>query len=380
MTWLAWASLAFIAYTYVGYALLLRLWPSGRALPGGGLDGKAEKPADTGACPTISIVLAACNEAAHIGAKLHNLAAMDYPADRVEILVGSDGSTDGTDDIVRAHPSGARLFRYERLGKTGVLNRLVAEATGEILVFMDARQRVAADALRRFAAHFMDPCVGAVGGELALTGADGEETSDGVGVYWRYEKWLRRRESELRLVTGLSGALYALRRELFIPPEDDTILDDVMIPLGAARRGYDLRVDDAVKVYDRVADEDREFHRKVRTLLGNFQMFGRLLRRPRPFPPRLVFSLVSHKVCRALTPPALLGLLVGSVGMPSGPARTLLLAGQGVVYVLGAVGLASRRGPRGRLVSVCSTFCVLNAAAAVALFRYLTGRYRTAWK
>jgi cellulose synthase/poly-beta-1,6-N-acetylglucosamine synthase-like glycosyltransferase len=299
MTYLAWASLAFVAYTYAGYAALLRVW---------NVRGRGPEPC-AGDKPSVSILLAACNEEANIGRKLDNLMALDYPPGRVETLVGSDGSTDATDAIVRAHPSGARLFRYERLGKTGVLNRLAAEAAGEILVFVDARQMVAPDALARFAAHFADPRVGAVGGELALTDEHGRETSAGVGVYWRYEKWLRRRESDLGLLTGLSGALYAMRRALYVPPEDDTILDDVMIPLAAARRGWRLRVDDRIKVYDRVADEDREFRRKVRTLLGNFQMFGRLLRRPRPFPARLVFSMVSHKACRALTPLALLGLL-----------------------------------------------------------------------
>ena len=371
MSVMAWASLAFVAYTYVGYALLLKLWP-GRPKPSKG-NGEAEPP-------TVSVILAACNEAESIGRKLDNLAAMDYPRDRVEILVGSDASTDGTDGIVGSHPCGAKVFRYERLGKTGVLNRLVPHATGDILVFMDARQRVDTDVLRRFAAHFADPSVGAVGGELALTDENGVETSAGVGVYWRYEKWLRRRESDLGLLTGLSGALYAMRRKLYEPPDDDIILDDVMIPLAPARRGHRLLVDDRIRMYDRVAGEDREFRRKARTLLGNFQAFGRILRRPRPLPARLVFSLVSHKVCRAVTPLALIGLLAGSLLMPAGPARTGLLLGQGAVYGIGAAGLAARGRLRGRLVSVCSTFCVLNAAAFVALLRYATGRYRAAWK
>lgn len=373
MTWLAWGSLVFIGYTYVGYALLLAVWRRGRLAT----ESRSMRSEE---CPPISILLAACNEEANIGRKLDNLAALDYPPDRVEILVGSDGSTDATDAITQAHPAGARLFRYERLGKTGVLNRLATEAGGDILVFMDARQTVATDILRRFTTHFADAGIGAVGGELALTDKSGHETSAGVGVYWRFEKWLRRRESDLGLLTGLSGALYALRKPLFIPPLDDTILDDVMIPLAAARRGHRLVIDERIKVFDRVADEDREFHRKVRTLLGNFQMFGRLLRKPRPFPARLMFSIVSHKVCRAVTPLALLGLAIGSLGMSGGPARTALLAGQCAVYGAGLFGLALRGKARGRFISVCSTFCVLNAAAAVAMVRYATGRYRTAWK
>src|SRR5690606_24635783 len=154
-----------------------------------------------------------------------------------------------TEQIAGSHPCGAKVIRYERLGKTGVLNRLVPEATGGLLVFMDARQRVDTDALRRFAAHFADPAGGAVGRQLALTDENGDETAAGVGVYWRYEKWLRRRESDLGLLTGLSGALYAMRRDLFQPPDDDIILDDVMIPLAAARRGHRLLVDDRIRMY-----------------------------------------------------------------------------------------------------------------------------------
>lgn len=373
MTMLAWFSLAFVAYTYFGYAILLRVLPGTRALPVPTAIPDAE-------LPRISVIIAACNEAANIAAKLDDIAAQDFPPERVEVLVGSDGSTDGTDDIVRSQPTGARLIRFDRLGKTAVLSRVVAEATGDILVFMDARQKVTRDAFRRFAERLQDSGIAAVGGELALTDEAGNETSAGVGVYWKFEKWLRRRESELGLLTGLSGALYALRRDLFEAPGDDIILDDVMIPLSAARRGYHLVVDDRIRMYDRVAEEDREFRRKVRTLIGNFQLFARLLAHPRPFPARLLFSLISHKVCRAITPIALIGLAVGSACMEPGTARTVLIAGQVIVYGLGALALASGGRIRGKLPSVCSTFCILNAAALVALLKFSSGRYRTAWK
>ncbi|HEY3266704.1 MAG TPA: glycosyltransferase family 2 protein [Armatimonadota bacterium] len=370
MTALAWFCAAFIAYTYMGYALLLKAWPRRAA---------RDEPAE-GKRPSVSVIIAACNEAANIGRKLDNLAETEYPRDLLEILVGSDGSTDATDDIVGAHPVGARLARFERIGKTGVLNRLVSLASGDILVFMDARQRTDADMLNRFVAHFSDPGIACVGAELALVDERGLETSAGVGVYWKFEKWLRRRESDLGLLTGLSGALYAMRRDLFQAPPDEAILDDVMIPLAPARRGYRLIIDDAIHMYDRVADEDREFRRKVRTMLGNFQMFGWFLRAPRPFPLRLAFSLVSHKACRAFAPLAMIGLLAGSLGMPPGPAKWAFLFGQAIVYGVGAAALLSRGRLPGRLASVCSTFCVLNAAALVALLKYLSGNYRTAWK
>lgn len=372
MTALALLSLLFVAYTYFGYALLLRLLPE---RPGVFKDHEAPDN-----LPTVSVIIAACNEEANIAAKLDDVAALQYPDGLVEVLVGSDGSTDRTDDLVRAHSIGARLFHFDRIGKTAVLSRLVSESTGEILVFMDARQKVTKDSLLRFASGLSDPRTAAVGGELALVDEQGCETSAGVGVYWKYEKWLRHREGRLGMLTGLSGALYAMRRELFVPPADDVILDDVYIPLAAARKGYSLVVDDSVRLFDRVADEDREFRRKVRTLIGNYQLFAAIAVHPRPFPGRLLFSVISHKFFRAVTPFALAGLLVGSAGMPHGVVRDVLLAGQGLVYGLGVFCLLSGGRIRNRIATICSTFCVLNAAAAVAFVRYATGRYRTAWK
>jgi len=372
MTWLAWGSLAFVLYTYFGYALLLRLLPR-RAAP--------VRPVGEGPLPRISVLLAVRNEAGSLGAKLENILQMGYPADRLEVLVGSDGSTDDTEAVARRFEArGVRFHAFEAAGKTATLNRLVQRATGDILVFMDARQRVDLDALEHFAAWFEDPGVGVVGGELVITDEHGSETSKGVGVYWRYEKWLRRRESDLGLLTGVSGALYAMRRDLYALPPDDTILDDVMIPLGAARRGARGGVDGGIRMYDRVADEEREFRRKVRTLLGNWQMFGFIVRSPRPFPARLVFSIVSHTLMRLLTPFALAGLLAGSAGMPSGLGRFCLLWGQGLVYAAGLAGLLTRGRGRNPLLSVCSTFCLLNAAAGVAFWQFATGRTRANWK
>lgn len=139
-------------------------------------------------------------------------------------------------------------------------------------------------------------------------------------------------------------------------------------------------MDEGIRMYDRVTDEEREFRRKVRTLLGNWQMFGIIARSPKPFPIRLVFSIVSHKLLRLLTPFALLGLLVGSVWMPSGPPRTGLLAGQAAVYGLALVGWLTRGRVRNPLLSVCTTFCLLNAAAFVAFTQFVTGRTRANWK
>lgn len=372
MTWLAWGSLALILYTYFGYALLLRVIPR-RAAP--------VRPVGEGPLPRVSVLLAVRNEAGNLGPKLENTLQMGYPPERMEILVGSDGSTDDTEAVARRFADrGVRFYGFEAAGKTATLNRLVQRASGDVLVFMDARQRVDPDALEHFAAWFEEPAVGVVGGELVITDEQGNETSKGVGVYWRYEKWLRRRESDLGLLTGVSGALYAMRRELYVAPPDDTILDDVMIPLGAARRGARVVVDGGIRMYDLVADEEREFRRKVRTLLGNWQMFGFVARSPRPFPARLLFSIVSHKLLRLLTPFALTGLLIGSLGMAPGLARSGLLWGQGLVYGAGLAALLARGRLRNPLFSVCSTFCLLNAAAGVAFWQFAAGRTRANWK
>ena len=339
METLFWISVGLIAYVYVGYPALLelsarlrhfvaaarqaplrgvaagKLWseplrlaPRTRSLPATG-----SRPLPFAAqVPGVSVIVAARNEARRLAARIENLLACDYPADRIEIIVASDGSTDDPAAALAPYGRRVRLLLLPRAGKASALNAAVLCATHPIVVFADARQQFAPDAIRRLVAPFADPQIGAVSGELMIDGA-GSTIGDGVGAYWRYEKWLRRREALLDSTLGVTGAIYAMRRWLWQPLPVDTLLDDVLGPMRVVLRGYRVVFEPAARAYDVAAsDAGAELRRKVRTLAGNFQLLA--------YEPRLLvpgvnpvwLQFMSHKLGRLLVPYALLTILASS--------------------------------------------------------------------
>jgi cellulose synthase/poly-beta-1,6-N-acetylglucosamine synthase-like glycosyltransferase len=240
---LFWGSVALLAYVFLGYPLVIAVWSALKPHPW------RRQPFE----PTISIVIAAHNEAAHIGRKIANLLKLDYPADRLEILVGSDGSTDGTLERLRAaSEQHIRIFVLpERRGKPAVLNMLVPKARGEIVVLADVRQKFDPEVLRALTQPFADPQVGAVTGDLILTRNETRTTvGEGTGAYWRYEKFIRSCESQIDSTIVVTGAIYAIRKTLFEPIPEDTIVDDLLIPLRIARRGYRVVFERQARAYD----------------------------------------------------------------------------------------------------------------------------------
>ncbi|MGH8312938.1 MAG: glycosyltransferase family 2 protein, partial [Gammaproteobacteria bacterium] len=291
-----WASVAVLAYSYLGYPALVWLWARLRPRPG----------APAGLLPRLSVVIVAHNEARQIEHRIENVLKQDYPPERLDVIMASDGSHDET----AAH---ARRVRAECVrvvefatwrGKSAVLNEVIPWAQGDIVVLTDARQRFAPGALRALSAHFADPDVGAVGGELMLAeGPEGSEVARGVDAYWRYEKFIRRNESMVDSTVGVSGSIYALRRVLFRMIPADIILDDVLVPMTIARQGYRILFEPRALAYDRIVPSARaEFRRKVRTLAGNFQLFLRAHWVWNPRANRLWLQTLSHKFCRLLCP------------------------------------------------------------------------------
>lgn len=356
-----WSSLAVIGYTYAGYPLLV--YGLSRLRP------RRARSADIE--PTVSVVLAAHNESAHLHGKIAGLLALDYPADKLEIIVVSDGSTDETDEIVRSYEDrGVILERIERpSGKATALNRGVARARGELILFCDARQRVSPDALRALVRLFADPDVGAASGELHMPG------ERGPGVYWRYEAFIRAHESNVDSLVGATGALYAIRRKLYRMLPEDSLVDDMFTPLQIVLRGYRVVFEPAAALYDVEAAPADEFARKARTLAGNFQILRHLPEVLHPLRNRVFFQLVSHKLMRLACPFALAGLLASNAILvltfaPGWPIYVLSLAGQIVVYALALRGaMAGERA--GKLARVSHTFAVLNLAAVEGLRRFL---------
>lgn len=360
---LFWMSLGFIVYVYAGYPVLLDVWarlvgrrrhrtPDGRTTPSAG-------PAEPRDLPYVSVVIAARNEAPRLPGRIENVLQSAYPRDRLQIIVASDGSTDETGHALASCSGSVELLHLPPQGKAGALNAAVARARHPILVFADARQRFAPDAIRHLVSHFDDPSIGAVSGELLLDcetpqappdGAAGAPSTigDGIGAYWRYEKWLRRREAIVGSTLGVTGAIYAMRRQLWEPLPADTILDDVHAPMRAVLRGYRVTFDDRAQAYDRAAgDAAAELRRKVRTLAGNYQLLAREPRLLLPGVNPVWVQFVSHKICRLLVPYALMGLLIASAAL----AGTSLfygaaLAAQAAFYGLAAYGAVLDRRDR----------------------------------
>jgi len=367
MKWLFWFSVLLVVYTYVGYPLWLYL--RSRSLA------KAVRPSGD-FFPAISIVMAVHNECETLPRKLRNLAELDYPADRCEIVIVSDGSTDATNEILAAHADErTRVFNVpQRQGKAGALNRGIQAAKGEIIVFTDARPLIARDAVKYLVANFDDPSVGCVCSDIGLGDPESGASVNGLGLYWRIETNVRRWEGATGSLVGAAGCLYAVRRNLVVPLPAATILDDMYIPLHVARQGSKVMFDPRARGWDRAqSDRRREFRRKVRTLTGNYQLLQLapwLLTRQNP----VRFQFVCHKVLRLLVPFALAGMLVSSLVLHQG-FYTLALIAQAAFYGLASLAvLRLKRGIVYRLADVSLAFLVLNTAAVVALLYFVTGK------
>jgi poly-beta-1,6-N-acetyl-D-glucosamine synthase len=335
---LFWASAFVIAYVYVGYPALLAVWARLASRP-------VRRTGFTpGGWPSISIVLAARNEAPRLPGRIANLLELPYDGPR-ELIVVSDGSTDGTRETLAEYcqRGDIRLIEVPAGGKPLALNAGVAAATGEILVFADARQRFSEGALKALAANFADPQVGGVTGELLLdceSGGSASTIGDGVGAYWKYEKWLRRNESAVWSTLGATGAIYALRRALWQPLPAETLLDDVLAPMRAVLGGSRVVFEEEATAEDRTApDAAAEGRRKRRTLAGNYQILAQEPRLLVPFVNPVWLQYVSHKVGRLVVPWALMAVFITSAALAASSwIYTIAFLAQAAFYGLAVAG------------------------------------------
>lgn len=366
MRWLFWAAAGLITYTYLGYAAWLwlrcrlRPWPVLRA------------PHE----PLVSIVMVVRNEEKVLDRKMQNLLGLDYPPDRMQIVVVSDGSTDGTAAILREHAQDARVQVVSNQlsrGKASGLNDAIALSGGEVVVFTDARQQIESDAVHMLMESFIDTNVGGVSGELMLGDPESGEATKGMGLYWRIEKEIRELEAASGSVVGATGALYAVRRELLVSLPEGTILDDVYIPMHVVKQGKRLVFEPRARAWDCPdLGAGLEFSRKVRTLNGNYQLLQLepwLLSGKNP----IRFEFISHKLLRLAMPFALAGVLAGSLILPGSIYRWALVV-QLTFYGLSLLAMSHMKGRLGRMADAALTFVVLNTAAAVAFGNFVTGR------
>jgi cellulose synthase/poly-beta-1,6-N-acetylglucosamine synthase-like glycosyltransferase len=325
-----WTALAGIVYVYAGYPLLLLAWRRWGHRPV--LKRYQE--------PSVSLVIAMRNERNNVVRRLQNCFDLDYPARKLQVIVSLDAPTDGTDDLVRGYAGkGVEVVcSAVHRGKAEALNSAVAIATGEVLVFADARQQFDKRAIRELVANFADASVGAVSGELVILDEQGKEASDAVGAYWRYEKTLRALESGIHSVPGATGAIYAIRRELFVPLPAGTILDDVVVPMRIVLAGKRVVFDPAARAYDVASQSTQsEYARKTRTLAGNYQLFAQMPESLAPWRNPIFVQLVSHKLGRLLVPYCLAALFISNLFLLHG-FYLVVLVGQALWYTLACAG------------------------------------------
>jgi cellulose synthase/poly-beta-1,6-N-acetylglucosamine synthase-like glycosyltransferase len=363
---LFWFCLVIVTYTYLGYVIFLWLLVRLRSRP----------VLQKAIAPSVSVIIAAHNEEANLAAKLENLRLMDYPKEHLQVIVASDGSTDRTIDILCEHASTVESVILDHAsGKACALNEAVKQATGEILVFLDARQYVALNAISELASCFADLEVGAVSGELLLDPISDSGASESLGVYWKIEKAVRRLESASGSVVGVTGAIYAIRRELYTEVPSDTILDDVFVPMHIARMGRRVVFQTSAVAHDQLSStKGKEFSRKVRTLTGNYQLLHLapwLLSRANP----LRFRFISHKLLR-LTVPLFLFLMLLSSAVAIGSFYRAAFWSQIAFYAAALLGALSPSAKRLKPVAVAYTFVMLNAAATMAFYNFIAGRYK----
>lgn len=373
LAWLAcWGCVLLLAHVFVGYPLCM--WLLARLCPR-----PVGKQAST---PTVTVVIAAHDAAAHILAKLENLQLLDYPRERIEIVLACDGCRDATAALVRQFgDSRVRVLEFsERRGKAACLNGAIAIAHGEVLLLTDVRQKLSPIALRALVANLADPAVGAVSGELQLENAQ-TGFAQGVDAYWRYEKLIRHAESRSGSTIGVTGALYAMRRSLFEPLPPGTVLDDVLIPMRVAAGGHRVVFEPAALAWDQPSQQPaQERLRKIRTLAGNYQLVQLAPWLLSPWRNPLWFRFVSHKLLRLLAPWLLLVLALSSALLaarhPIYPAMlSLLLLGAALVLAERVLPPVGRWLP----VRLAVAFFYLNLFAAQALVAFARNRGLHLW-
>ncbi len=367
---------AVIGYVYAGYPALVTLAARfSRPRPA--------VPALT-ALPTVTLVIAAHNEEGVIEKKLANSLELDYPGDRFDIVVAADGSDDGTVALARRfEDAGVRVVhRPEREGKSAAINRAVAVARNEIVVFSDANNHYEVETLLRLVEPFADPEVGVVTGAKAV--ADGDGHLAGEGVYWRYEDAIKRAESDLGCCTAVTGEVTAIRRELIEPIPPEIINDDFWLAMRAIVRGARVvYAPDARSSEPPSGDLGAERVRRTRMVAGRFQAMARS-RDLLPFDqPRVVWQVVSHKFLRPLVPAAMLSVAVGTLtGMWRRPRRVAVVAAVGQVLFYGMAAASGRpTGRRGvdRVLTIPRFLVSSNWAAVRGFHAYATGRATSVW-
>jgi cellulose synthase/poly-beta-1,6-N-acetylglucosamine synthase-like glycosyltransferase len=371
-----WVCVAAVAYTYAIYPALI--YGLSRCF------GRRPSPPelDESDLPTVSLLIAAHNEEAVIQERIENALALDYRRNRLQIVVASDGSDDGTVEIARRYHGRVRVLDFPiRRGKAATLNAAMQYLSGEIVLLSDANTSIESEALRHLVRWFADANVGAVCGRLVLTDPAGARNVD--GLYWRCEVFLKKCESRLGALLGSNGAIYAIRRDLYVPIPAGTIVDDFVIPLLAMlRHGCSIIYEsDAVGTEETPAQIRQEFRRRVRIGAGGFQAMVMLRALLNPLRGWIAFTFFSHKVMRWLCPFFMCGALAFAAVGAGNVFYRWALVGQICFYAVSvALGLIPNRSRILRPLRLTTMFSSMNAALLVGFFQWARGRQGGVWR
>lgn len=380
-----WISLIIIVYTFLGYGFILYLMLRIRRIIFGKRPQVFYSPDEV---PTCTLLIAAYNEESFIIEKIKNTMALEYPDGKLEIIFITDGSTDRTPDILREYPEIKLLHQNDRKGKVAAMHRAQAFVNTEIIIFTDANTLLNKDALIKISRHYADETVGAVAGEKRV---HFDEKADagaaGEGFYWKYESLLKKWDSELYSTIGAAGELFSVRRNLYSAVSDDTILDDFMISMLIAAKGYRIAYEPEAFAIETASENiSEELKRKVRIAAGGFQSIVRLKALLNIFKYGLLsFQYISHRVLRWTITPFLLMLILilNTLICILNPDMIykFLLLGQGIFYILAFLGMEfEKKELRFKIFFIPYYFCVMNYAAIAGLKRYLGDEQSVIWE
>ncbi len=383
MTIALWVCLFLVFYTFFGYGILLFVLVKLRTM----IMGKRPVPNNGGKWPSLTLVVSAYNEEDCIAQKIENSLSLTYPQDKITYLFASDGSTDATPAIIAKYPQLTLMHRPERKGKIAAMERAMHEVTSEVVIFTDANTMLNKEALMNICRHYHDPKVGAVSGEKRVSIADVADATAGEGFYWKYESKLKTWDSELYSVVGAAGELFSVRTKLYEPVPPDTILDDFMISLRIAEKGYRIIYEKAAYATETGSENiTEELKRKIRIAAGGIQSIVRLKSLLNPFNNFvLCFQYVSHRVLRWTITPFLMVLAFVLNGIIAfqyhGKVYVALFAMQVFFYGLAVLGwILEKRQVRIKALFIPYYFCMMNYAVAAGIRRYFLKQQSVTWE
>lgn len=365
-----WITVGLIFYAYFGYALSIFILS---------LFVRNPIKADEGYEPVVTVLITAYNEEKNIAKKLENTIGLDYPQDKLEILVASDGSSDRTDQIVVDYSKRHRIIKFlrveGRVGKTETQNQAVLSARGEVIMFSDATTDYRKDAIRKIVRNYADPSIGAVSGRYNYVSNKGSLMGVASILFWKYENFIKSCQTRIKTITGCCGCIYSVRKALYEPLKRD-IISDLVEPLKILRKGYRIAFEPEAIAYETTTERSSE-ELKMRIRVITRGMNGILHMKNLLNPLRygfVSFQLFSHKILRWFIPIFMITLFLSNLFLFGHWIYDLIFSVQAAIYMLASIGLVvDKYGIRSRILSMPLYFCVINIACLISLFNIIKG-------